>query len=51
MTGRSMITPLGSWTGSAIRVSIRGSNERKDNIIMRTLSETEKGLYIHASLQ
>ena len=25
MTGLSMITPLGSWTGSVIRVSIRGS--------------------------
>lgn len=25
MTGLSMITPLGSWTGSDIRVSISGS--------------------------
>ena len=27
MTGRSMTTPLGSSTGSLIRVSIRGSGE------------------------
>ena len=25
MTGLSMITPLGNWTGSVISVSIRGS--------------------------